>query len=531
MVVAAPELSVAPPATSLWRTVAALALLWGTLLVCGLGAGTGPAAFLPVPVELPALILLLSLPPRAARLLRPLLVLLMMAALVLAGADLVMRNLLDRGFNPASDLPLIRNLLDLLAESFGRLPVAAVLVAAVLLVPALAAALWRATGTISGLAPTLRARLGLMTVLILSATTGGAGASGFLLDKGVETARTFAELRLFRQAARLDPWRATPPDLARLDRDVVIVFVESYGRTSFDTDFYAAAHLPILRAAQSRLQAEGLAMRSGFVTSPTHGGQSWLAHATLANGLRIDDQTRYRAALASGRQSLFHLARRAGFRTATVAPGITRPWPEAAGMGFDRVLTAPDLGYAGKPFNWVTMPDQFTLAAFDRLTAGTADDPRPLFAQVVLISSHAPWVPVPQMIGWDQLGDGHAFDRMATQGDPPEVVWRDPSRVAAQYRDAISYSLATVLDYARLHAANPPLLIVLGDHQAATAIGQDARREVPVHVIGPAPLVDRVADWGLSPGLVPPPASPAIPMEDLRDLFLRSFSANQDRPS
>ena len=36
-------------------------------------------------------------------------------------------------------------------------------------------------------------------------------------------------------------------------------------------------------------------------------------------------------------------------------------------MGFDRILAAADLGYRGLPFNWVTMPDQFTLAAFDRL--------------------------------------------------------------------------------------------------------------------------------------------------------------------
>ena len=55
-------------------------------------------------------------------------------------------------------------------------------------------------------------------------------------------------------------------------------------------------------------------------------------------------------------------------------PAITLPWPEADWFGYDRVLAARDLGYRGQPFNWVTMPDQFTLAAFERqlLGAGAA---------------------------------------------------------------------------------------------------------------------------------------------------------------
>ena len=46
------------------------------------------------------------------------------------------------------------------------------------------------------------------------------------------------------------------------------------------------------------------------------------------------------ALLASPREGLFHLARRAGFQTAAVMPAITRDWPEAAVMGFDQVLPA-----------------------------------------------------------------------------------------------------------------------------------------------------------------------------------------------
>ena len=192
-------------------------------------------------------------------------------------------------------------------------------------------------------------------------------------------------------------------------------------------------------------------------------------------------------------------------------------------MGFDRVLEAADLGYRGEPFNWVTMPDQFTLAALDRLLRNEAPRPR-LFVQVALISSHAPWVPVPRLLDWSQLGDGSIFNEMVGSGDSPETVWRDPQRVRLQYAEAIDYSLRAVMDYARLHADDPPLMIVLGDHQTAPGIALDERPDVPIHVIGPAALVDRSAGWGLTPGLVPAREAKALPMDRMRDLILRSFS-------
>ncbi len=270
-------------------------------------------------------------------------------------------------------------------------------------------------------------------------------------------------------------------------------------------------------------------MASGFLTSPTHGGQSWLAHATLANGLWVNDQTRYQAAIASGRRTLFHHAADAGFRTAAVMPAIVRPWPEASTMGFQRILAAPDLGYRGQPFNWVTMPDQFTLGATDRLLRD-GSDPRRLFAQIALISSHAPWTPVPWMLPWEDLDDGTEFDAMAQAGDPPNVVWRDRDRVRAQYRDTIDYTLQAVLEYAARQGDDAPLILLVGDHQAATPIGLDDRREVPIHVIGPPDLVARTDAWGLTRGLIPGPGSPAMPMNELRDKFMRNFSGAGDVP-
>jgi hypothetical protein len=65
-----------------------------------------------------------------------------------------------------------------------------------------------------------------------------------------------------------------------------------------------------------------------------------------------------------------------------------------------------------------------------------------LFAEVTLVSSHAPWTPVAQVLeDWSAIGDGSVFSEWAEAGDPPEVVWRDPERVREQYARAIDYVL------------------------------------------------------------------------------------------
>ncbi|SMO87356.1 sulfatase-like hydrolase/transferase [Paracoccus laeviglucosivorans] len=481
---------------------------------------TMPAALLRPSLELLPVLLALML---GGRVMRPLVTALLVTLAVQKLADLGMGATLARPFNIAADLPLLDAAVRLIAGSFGTLAAVGAVLGALLALAGTVAALWWATGRWSRPMGRGWAALGVVALLCLPFATPRPANLRYATERGEMLAQTLVALREFRAAADADPMRDAQGLLAGIDRDVLVIFVESYGRASFQTPFYSEVHLPTLRKAQDALSRAGLATRSGFLAAPTQGGQSWLSHATFADGLWISDQALYRAALASGRQSLFHYARQAGFRTAAVMPAITRPWPEAAQMGFDRVLAAADLGYRGPAFNWVTMPDQYTLAAADRLLA--QDGGPPLFAQIVLISSHAPWVPVPQLIGWDQVGDGSAFASMALAAETPEQVWRDRDNVRRHYRDALDYTLQTVTAYALRHAADAPLMIVLGDHQAAQGIALDGGRDVPIHVIGPPDLVARAADWGLAPGLVPPDGQAAVAMDRMRDVILHSYAA------
>ena len=72
-----------------------------------------------------------------------------------------------------------------------------------------------------------------------------------------------------------------------------------------------------------------------------------------------------------------------------------------------------------------------------------------MFAEVSLISSHAPWTPIPPVLeDWDAIGDGRVFSQWAEMGDPPEVVWRDPERVRHQYLLSVDYVLGVLGAYA-----------------------------------------------------------------------------------
>jgi hypothetical protein len=76
------------------------------------------------------------------------------------------------------------------------------------------------------------------------------------------------------------------------------------------------------------------------------------------------------------------------------------------------------------------------------------------------------------------------------------------------------------------------LFVVLGDHQPAPLLtGQDAPPDVPIHVISDdARLLDRLPADLFGPGLVPDPARPTLPMEEMHGLLTTIFESPLDAP-
>ena len=512
------------------------------------------------PLELPVILAgLVALGPGwAGRVGRGLLVVALVALVVIKLADFVTFIAFNRGFNLVTDYNLVPAAFGLAQGSLGPVLVWIALITVPVMLLILAVALWWATGVWSHLTSDVPLRLpagtrlrrgaGLLVIPLAAVAVVEIGkargawsvpapvaewipGAAFTARVGVERVAqvrdTRADLAHFRAAAESDPMSRASPLFDLLgDRDLILVYVESYGRSSFDNPLYRPTHVGTLREIEADLAARGLAMRSGWSRAPMVGGQSWLAHGSVASGMWLDTQGRYRALLSSTRRTLLHYAQEHGLRTVAVKPAHVLPWPEGDYFGFDAIYNAADLGYQGEPFNWVTMPDQFTMTALDRLERGAAQGTRtPILAQVALVSSHAPWTPIPPLIDWDEVGDGSIFSQWANEGDPPEVVWRDHDRVRDQFRQAVDYSLQVIGSWAARHAEDPPLLIMLGDHEPAGFVAGVPGADVPIHVIGPEDLVARFADLGWSEGMVPDPDLAVIPMDALRDTLLRALGS------
>jgi hypothetical protein len=343
-----------------------------------------------------------------------------------------------------------------------------------------------------------------------------------LIERIVAMRRSIQDQGEFLLALAADPIAAdTPPGFAALaGRDVVLIFVESYGRGYVDAPRFRAKSHVRLEQVQQAITEAGLYVRSGWIRSPIRGGRSWLAHGTFASGLALTNQARFDRLIASPRRSLNRLFQAAGWRTAGVMPAIQLAWPEGQWYGFDESFTMADLQYKGQKFGWVTMPDQYTLSAFESKVRAPAT--QPLMAEVALISSHVPWTPLPKVVPWEQVGDGSVFDGSQRFGRP--VVWSDTDRVRDMYAQSLDYTLDVLGQYLVRHAANG-LFIILGDHQPPSIInGWGKTADVPVHIVADDPeLLQRLPAGLFSTGMLPAADLPSQPMESMRELLSRVF--------
>jgi Sulfatase len=352
-------------------------------------------------------------------------------------------------------------------------------------------------------------------------------AATYAYDEVSRIPSVIRDQRAFARAAAQDPLAGTPGNrlLTGLrGKDVLLVFVESHGRVAVQDSSFAPGVDAVLDSGTRRLDAAGFHTRSAFLTSPTFGAISWLAHSTLQSGLWIDSQQRYDVAVTSSRVTLSDAFARAGWRTVADVPADTRDWPQASFYGYDKVYDSRNVGYAGPRFGYPTMPDQYTLHAFHRLELAKKHR-RPVMAEIDLVSSHAPWSRTPHMIPESRVGDGSAFDGMPERLPSQTVIWRSPERVRAAYGQSIEYSLRAVISFVLHHADRNTVLVVLGDHQPATIVtGAGADHDVPITVIArDRAVVDRIDGWGWQPGMRPQPNAPVWRMDAFRDRFLDAF--------
>jgi hypothetical protein len=534
-------------------TFLAVLLVWFALVAPNQLSRLSPSAFLRIPIEgLVVVALGLVLAARARVVLAIIVGVVLGLLAIVKILDMGFFAELDRPFNPVTDRGTFGPAFGVLRDSVGPTWAVVVAIGAGILLLALPVFVTLSVLRLTRL--TVRHRVGSARAV----TAMGVGwivcaAFGLQIVSGAPIASTSAaglaydEVHQVRAAlqdqARFGPLLAADDPFRDLPgrelltglrgKDVIVAFVESYGRVAVQGSTFSPEVDATLRAGTRSLRAAGFSSRSAFLTSSTFGGISWLAHATLQSGLWIDSQLRYDQLVASNRFTLSDAFKRAGWRTVSDVPSNSRDWAQGTSFyHYDKLYDARNVGYAGPNFSYASMPDQYTLSALHRMELAKPTR-APVMAEIDLVSSHTPWAPLPHLVDWNKVGDGSVFDGMPAQGQSPDVVWRNSNRVRAAYGQSIQYSLSALISFVQTSGNKNLVLVLLGDHQPATIVsGARPDHDVPITIIAhDSKVMDRISSWGWQDGMLPSPHAPVWPMDAFRDRFLTAYGPQPVRRS
>ncbi len=526
-------------------TVLAVAVVGSDLVAPDRAWQFAPAAFVRIPVEAVVLVAVaLVLPPRPRRIVATIAGILFGLLAIDKILNIAFYEEIDRAFNPVRDWSSIGPAMGVVRDAIGKTLTDIVLVAAwiglILLVAAITASTIHITavaarhrrGSVRGLAA-ITAIWGLCAGLSLQLTPGSpvasASAAGLAVSQVRAAQAALSDPRRFERAIHSPDPQATVPASDLLTglrgKDVIIAVVESYGQVAVRGTSFSPGVDAVLRHHTALLARAGWSTQSAWLTSPTFGGISWLAHSTLQSGLWVNTNQRYGELVASNRFTLSDAFHKAGWRTVADDPSDTHHW--AIGTYFyhyDQTYNRHNVGYRGPTFSYASMPDQYTLAAFQRLEL--APGHKPLMAEIDLVSSHIPWAPLPTMVPWNKVGNGSVFDPMPARSEPATTVWRNQNTVRQFYGRSIQYSLNALTSW--VTELNDPnlVLILFGDHQPHTTVsGAGASHEVPISIVARDPSVFRqIASWHWQDGLLPGLDAPIERMSAFRNQFLNAFS-------
>ena len=423
-------------------TVLAFLLLWVSLALPSHVSHLTPWLFLRIPVEgLVVLAGCLFLPVRVRRVVATVLGLVFAVLALLKLLDVGFWDVLDRPFNPVTDSSYLGPAAGVLRDSIGQGSAVAVEIALGLLLAALLVLFPLSVLRLTRVAAR-HTRRSVQAVTTLGVVWALCASFGLQAGAGIPLASSSTATLAYDQVARvragLQDQKTFQASISATDgfaitpganlltglrgKDVIIAFVESYGQVAVQGSTFSPQVDAVLQAGTTQLAAAGFASRSAFLTSPTFGGISWLAHSTLQSGLWIENQQRYNQVVASNRFTLSDAFKRAGWRTVSDVPSDGPTW--AVGTSFyhyDHLYSSSNVGYAGPKFSYAAMPDEYTLETFQHLEL-SAPHRTPVMAEIDLVSSHTPWTPLPHLVGWDQVGNGSVFDGMPAEGQKPSQV-------------------------------------------------------------------------------------------------------------
>src|SRR5260221_1144441 len=285
--------------------VLAVVLVWGVLLAPDRFYQLTPAAFFRIPLEgLVLATVALVLPAWPRRILAAVAGILFSLLTLLKILNMAFYETIGRAFNPVLDWSDISPAIGVVRDAIGatrtNLGLVGLWLGPTLVVGAITAATIHITtvaarhrrAAVRGLAALAAVGAlcaGLSLQLVPGSPVASTSAAGLAV---VQVRDTLAELRAQHRFERAihgpDPEASLPASdlLTGLrGKDVIIVFVESYGQVTVQGTPGVDA---FLRRRTASLARAGWTTRSAWITSPTFGGVSWPPHSPPQSGLRVN---------------------------------------------------------------------------------------------------------------------------------------------------------------------------------------------------------------------------------------------------
>ena len=525
--------------------VLSVVLVWGVLVAPDRAVQLTPAAFVRIPVEglvLVAIALVLSAWPRriVAAVAGILFALLTLVKILNIGFD----DEIGRTFNPVLDWgeigPAVGVVRDAIGATLTNIALVALWLGLILAVGAITASAIHITTVaarhrraavraLAALTAVWALCAGLSLQLVRGAPVASTSAAGLVVAQVRGAQIALRDQRRFEQTFRGPDPEASVPAADLLTglrgKDVIIAFVESYGQVAVQGTSFSAGVDAVLRQSTASLARAGWSTQSAWLTAPGFGGISQLAHSTLQSGLWVNTTQRYAGLVASSRFTLSDAFNKVGWRTVSDSPSDDYYWPPGTSFyHFDKIYDRRDVGYHGPTFSYASMPDQYTLAAFQRLELTPGH--KPVMAEIDLVSSHTPYAPLPVMVPWDKVGDGSIFDPMPARGESPLSIVGNASKERQAFGTSMQYTLQVLTSW--VTELNDPnlVLIMLGDEQPASPISPPgANHDVVISIVTHDPSVSgQMSPWHWQNGLLPDPGAPLEPMDAFRNQFLNTFS-------
>jgi phosphatidylglycerophosphate synthase len=533
-------------------TALCVVLVWGVLVAPDRLLALTPAAFARIPAEGLALVAVaVVLPAWPRRILAAAAGILFALITLVKILNIAFYLEIGRAFNPVfgwADIgPAVGVVRDTIGATLTNVALAALCLGVILVSGAITASAMHITTVaarrrrttvraLAALTAVWALCAGLSVQLVPGSPVASISAARLVVAQVRSTQGALRDERRFELALRrADPEARVPAaDLLTglRGKDVIIAFVESYGQVAVHRTSFSAGVDAVLRRSTASLARAGWSAQSAWVTSPSYGGISQLSHSTLQSGLWVDTELRYAELVASRRFTLSDAFNKAGWRTVSDSPEDDYAWASGTSFyHFDKLYDRRNVGYRGPAFSYASMPDQYTLAEFQRREL--APGHKPVMAEIDLVSSHTPWAPLPAMVPWNKIGNGSIFDPMPGRSESPITVWRNVNTVRQFFGRSLQYSLRVLTSW--VTEANDPnlVLILLGDEQPASTISGDrANHQVPISIIARDPSVfRRIASWHWQNGLLPGHFAPLEPMDAFRNQFLGAFSTAPARPA